>query len=59
LELGGVVAKDVRSDTGIDWIVPQIAKADHYIVFGLCHDDSQVAMSATALVGRDGHGIVI
>jgi hypothetical protein len=41
LELGGVVAEDVGGDAGIDWIVPRVAKADHYKGFGLCHDDSQ------------------
>jgi hypothetical protein len=36
LEQGGVVAKDVGGDAGIDWIIPRFAKANHYIAFGVC-----------------------
>jgi hypothetical protein len=59
LKLGGVVAKDIRGDAGIDWVFPLLAKANHDIILGKGHDGGYVAVSATAAVGWDGHGIAL
>jgi hypothetical protein len=52
-ELGGIVAKVLWCNAGIDGIHPWLTKAGHDIIFGVSHYGSKVAVSSTAAVGQD------